>query len=172
MSSVIWFVWIFALLLAIAYAAVLPFGAPFLPTRQKQGGEALDLLDLKKGQVFVDLGCGDGRLLKMAAERGLTAIGYELNPFLAAYAWLRTRRYHRRVRVKWRSFWRADLAAADGVFVFLIGHFMERLDKLLTSSSKDHQIKLASHAFEIPARKPIAKKGALFLYVYKPTTRD
>lgn len=162
-----WFVLIFGMLLVLAYAAVLPFGAPFLPTRQKESSEALDLLDLRPGQVFIDLGCGDGRLLKMAAARNLTAIGYELNPFLATYAWLSTRRYHRRVHVKWRSFWSADLSKADGVFVFLIGHFMDRLDKLLISSSKDHQIKLVSHAFEIPGKKPVRRKGVLLLYLYQ-----
>src|SRR3989344_8091828 len=92
-----WVVWIIGVLLVLAYAFVLPFGAPFLPTFKKQSSEALDLLDLKPGQVFVDLGCGDGRLLELAAARGLRAVGYELNPFLALYACGRTRRYGRRV---------------------------------------------------------------------------
>ena len=127
----------------------------------------MDLLDLKPGQVFVDLGCGDGRLLALAASRGLRAIGYELNPFLALYAWARTRRYGRQVKVKWGNFWRADLSDADGVFVFLIGHFMQRLDKLISRYSKKHQIKLVSNAFKVPGKKPLLRKGALMLYVYK-----
>ncbi|MEX1059039.1 MAG: hypothetical protein WEC17_01255, partial [Candidatus Saccharimonadales bacterium] len=93
---IFWVVWAIGVLMVLAYAFVLPFGAPFLPTLKKQNSEALDLLDLKAGQVFVDLGCGDGRLLAIAASRGLNAVGYELNPFLAFYAWLRTRRYGRR----------------------------------------------------------------------------
>ncbi len=170
MSTWFWAIWIIGLLLALFYVAVLPFGAPFLPTHKKQSAKALDLLNLKSGQVFVDLGCGDGRLLKIAASRGLVAIGYELNPFLAAYAWLRTRRYGRRVRVRWGNFLRADLSDADGVFVFLIGHWMNRLDRLLTQYSNDHQIKLVSHAFEIPGKKPVRKHGALLLYLYQPDT--
>lgn len=164
---IFWAVWIIGVLLVLAYGAVLPFGAPYLPTRKKQSTEALDLLDLKPGQVFVDLGCGDGRLLATAAARGHKAIGYELNPFLAAYAWLVTRRYGKYAKVKWGNFWQADLSEADGVFVFLIGHYMKRLDKLITKYSKGHQIKLVSHAFKIPGKKPISKKGALLLYVYK-----
>jgi SAM-dependent methyltransferase len=164
---IFWVVWSLGVLLVLAYALVLLFGAPFLPTLKKQSIQALDLLDLKPGQVFVDLGCGDGRLLSEAAERGLQAVGYELNPFLAFYAWVRTRRYGWQVKVKWTNFWRADLSSADGVFVFLIGHYMRRLDKLLSRYSKNHQIKLVSNSFKIPGKKPLRKKGALLLYVYK-----
>lgn len=164
---IFWVVWGTGLLIILAYAFVLPFGAPYLPTLRKQGDEALDLLDLKPGQVFIDLGCGDGRLLILAAERGLKAVGYELNPVLALIAWLRTRRYGRRVKVRCSNFWRADLSGADDVFVFLINHFMVRLDKMLSRYSKDHQIKLVSNSFKIPGKKPLKRKGALFIYVYK-----
>lgn len=162
----IWIVWAAGLLIILAYAFVLPFGAPFLPTLRKQSQDALDLLDLKPGQVFYDLGCGDGRLLSLAAERGLKVVGYELNPFLFLYTWTITRKYGRRVKVKWGNFWRADLSKADGVFVFLIDHFMKRLDKTMTRHSKNHQIKLVSNSFKIPGKKPQKKKGPLLLYVY------
>lgn len=168
---IFWVIWVLAVLLVLAYGLVLPFGAPFLPTLKKQSSEALDLLDLKPGQMFVDLGCGDGRLLSLAAARGLKAVGYELNPFLAIYAWLRTRRYGRRVKVRLGNFWKADLSAADGVFVFLIGHYMKRLDKLISRYSKKHQIKLVSHAFKVPGKKPLGRKGALFLYIYEPLAK-
>lgn len=161
-----WIVWGFGLLIILTYAFVLPFGAPFLPTLKKQSSQALDLLDLKPGQVFFDLGCGDGRLLSLAAERGVKAVGYELNPFLFMYAWLNTRKYGRRVKVKLGNFWRADLSAADGIFVFLIDHFMSRLDQKLIQSAHKHQIKLVSNSFKIPKKKPQKKKGPLFLYVY------
>jgi hypothetical protein len=162
-----WIVWSLAVLIILAYAFVLPFGAPFLPTFKKQGSNALDLLGLKPGQTFVDLGSGDGRLLSLAASRGLQAVGYELNPFLAAYSWLVTRRHGNRVKVRLGSFWRADLSKADGVFVFLIGHHMKRLDSLMSQFSKDRPIKLVSNSFKIPGKKPISKQGPLFLYIYK-----
>ncbi|HEY5549886.1 MAG TPA: methyltransferase domain-containing protein [Candidatus Saccharimonadales bacterium] len=163
---IFWAVVAIGVLLVLAYIFVLPFGAPFLPTLKKQSSEALDLLDLKPGQVFVDLGCGEGRLLAIAASKGLRAVGYELNPFLVLYARGRTRRYGQRVKVKWSNFWRADLSDADGVFVFLVGHYMKRLDKLLNKHSKNHQIKLVSNAFKIPGKMPLRQKGALYLYVY------
>ncbi len=168
---IFWAVWGVGVLIVVAYAFVLPFGAPYLPTLNKQGIKALDLLELKPGQVFIDLGCGDGRLLIMAADRGLKAIGYELNPFLWLIAWLRTRRAGRHVKVRLGNFWRSDLSQTDGVFVFLITHHMKRLDKMLDRYSQEHQIKLVSHAFKIPGKKPAKKSGAMYLYLYKPVAK-
>ncbi len=167
MEWYIWVFWVIGIAIFLSYSLVLLFGAPYLPTLSKQKSEALDMLALKPGQQFVDLGCGDGRLLVAAAERGLIVTGYEMNPFLFFYAWLRTRRYGRNVKVKLRNFWKADLSSADGVFVFLLDRFMTRLDKMLSKYSKDHQIKLVSHAFKIPGKRPIHTKGALLLYIYK-----
>jgi SAM-dependent methyltransferase len=164
---IFWAVWAVGVLLILAYGFVIPFGAPFLPTMKKQRQDALDMLELRPGQVFVDLGSGDGSLLVLAAERGLRAVGYEINPFLWLYSWARTRRFGRRVRVHLKSFWRADLSAADGVFVFLITHHMQRLAKLINARQGKKPLRVVSHAFKIPAKKPARKSGALFLYIYK-----
>src|SRR5438270_91413 len=162
-----WVVWALGVLLILAYGFVIPFGAPFLPTMKKERQQALELLALKPGQLFVDLGSGDGALLVMAARRGWRAIGYEINPFLWLYSWLRTRRYGRRVKVKLRSFWRADLSRADGVFVFLITHHMERLGRLIDSRPAKKPLKVVSHAFKIPGQRHTQKLGPLLLYIYK-----
>ena len=121
----------------------------------------------------MDLGSGDGAMLIAAAQRGLNAVGYEINPFLFLYSWLRTRRYGRRVKVKFRSFWQADLSRADGVFVFLITHKMKQLDKFLNQqatlrlrSGQEKSLPVVSHAFQIPGKKHLKKSGALFLYEY------
>lgn len=167
MEWVFWVVWGIGVLVFLAYGAVLPFGAPFLPTLDKPSTDALDMLELKPGQTFVDLGCGDGRMLEAAAKRGLSAVGYELNPFLFIYAWLRTRRYGRMVKVKFRNFWYADLSHADGIFVFLLDRFMPKLDKMMLRYSKHREVRLVSHAFKIPGKKPVRKKGAMMLYIYK-----
>lgn len=163
---IFWTVWIIGILLIVAYAFVIPFGAVYIPTLKRQRGRALDLLELKKGDVFVDLGSGDGTMLILAAERGLTAIGYELNPFLVIFSWLRTRRYGRRVKVKQGNFWHADISNADGVFVFLITHQMKHLDKFMKSQNNKKPIKLVSNSFEIPGKKAIKKSGPMFLYKY------
>lgn len=161
-----WVVWVFGILLIAAYGLSMLFGAIFIPTLKPQRLQALDLLNLKRGQTFVDLGSGDGCMLVEAAQRGLKAEGYEINPFLVIYSWLRTRRFGRRVRVKWTSFWRADLSKADGVFVFLITHHMKHFAKFMNEQSMSKELKVVSNSFEIPGKKPVKKSGPMFLYKY------
>lgn len=151
--------------LVLLFGSVLLFGAPYLPTQRRQTEKALDLLDLKKGEVLYELGCGDGRVLKQAAKRGIKSVGYELNPLLVVVAWLNTLRYRRKVKVIWKNFWKADLAPADGIFVFLIDRFMVKLDKKIQKDAKK-DVKLVSYAFKIPGKKANKRSGGLFLYRY------
>src|SRR6185437_14241003 len=106
------------LVIVLAFSGVLLFGAPYLPTLQKQGGVALGLLNLKPGQTLLELGSGDGKMLILAARAGLNVVGIELNPFLFIISWLRTRRYRGQVRIIWGDFWRVSWPECDGVFVF------------------------------------------------------
>ena len=68
---IFWVIWGLGLLLIVTWGLSILFGAPFLPTLKPERLRAMDLLDLKPGQVFVDLGSGDGVMLVLAAERGL-----------------------------------------------------------------------------------------------------
>lgn len=149
----------------LLFGFVLLFGAPYLPTRRTQAQAALDLLDLKKGQTLYELGCGDGRVLKQAAQRGVKSIGYELNPILVVVAKLHTWRYRKLVKIKWANFWQADLSNADAVFVFLLDKFMEKLDQKMRKEAKK-PMQLVSYAFEIKSKKPIKAEQGMFLYQY------
>lgn len=151
-------------LIFLAFGAVVLFGAPYVPTVDASTQQALKLLNLKPGQTLVDLGSGDGRVLAAAAKAGLVAVGYELNPILAAISRWRLRSY-KNVHVHWGSFWRADLSSADGVFVFLADMHMKRLGRFL--SRQQRPLKVVSHAFEIPGHKALKKSGAMLLYIYK-----
>jgi SAM-dependent methyltransferase len=162
--SFFWIIWGLAILLIFAYGFVLLFGAPYFPSLKPHMKAALELLDLKKGQTVYDLGCGDGRFLKAAAKKGLNAVGYELNPFMFVYSWLTTRKYRKQIKVQWGNFWKADISKADAIFVFLLDKYMKQLDEKIKSSGK--HIKLASHTFEIPGKKAVAKEYGVFLYKY------
>ena len=152
-------------LLTACFGVVLLAGAPFLPTLKPQIGAALDLLNLKAGQTMLELGCGDGRVLAAAAERGWQVVGYELNPLLALVSWLRTRRYGRQVRVIWGDYWGATWPQAEGIFAFLLPRYMSKLDKkVMQYPYKTTEV--ASFAFKIPGKKPAAIRQGVYLYRY------
>lgn len=153
--------------LVLVFGFVLFFGAPYLPTQRKQLEIGLDLMNLKRGEIMYELGCGDGKVLKVAASRGINVIGYELNPILVLVAKINTFRYRQNVRVIWGNFWRADISDADGVYVFLLDRFMKRLDKKIQSGTQK-PVKLVSYAFKVPGRKIKACKSGMYLYQYGP----
>jgi SAM-dependent methyltransferase len=158
-------IWLILLAILFCFAVVVLFGAPYLPTLTPQVVTALELADLKQGQTLLELGCGDGKVLIAAAKQGYNAVGYELNPIMAAVSWLRTRRYRRQVRVVWGDFWRQDWPPADAIFTFLLPKFMSRLNKKIIQSI-DHPVKLVSFAFGVPGKTAAAEKNGLYLYKY------
>lgn len=159
----IWLVFAFFIL---PFGFVLLYGAPYLPTRKRQAAEALDLLGLKEGDVFVDLGSGDGAVLIEAARRGLICYGYELNPLVWLVSKIRTRKFNTQITIYYRNFWDVPLPEeTKGVFVFLLDRYMERLDAKLTAElGKGSQ--LVSYTFRIPHKEPKIAKNAMFLYKY------
>lgn len=160
--------WIVLIGLAVlaCFSFVLLFGAPYLPTLTPQVEAALQLANVKPGETMIELGCGDGKVLIAAAQTGVHAIGYELNPILALTAWLRTRRFKGSVKVVWGNFWQIDWPEAAAIFTFLHPRFMKKLDtKIVQSSLKD--VKLVSFAFTVPGREPVEEKNGVFLYQYE-----
>jgi hypothetical protein len=150
----------------VAFSFVIAFGAPYLPTLKDQVINAMELIDLKEGQTLLELGSGDGRVLAAAAEKGWYAIGYELNPLLVVYSWLRTRKYGKKVRVIWGNYWYKKLPKCDAIFVFLLQPYMVKLNKKIIQECTN-PVKLVSFAFEIPDKKPTKQQRGMFLYTYK-----
>jgi hypothetical protein len=152
-------------ILFVCFVFVIAFGAPFLPILKPQVPRALDLIDLKPGDKILELGSGDGRILIEAAKRGIYSVGYELNPLLVIYSWLLTIRYRKFVKIIWGNYWHKKLPPADGIFVFLLQPYMEKLDTKIIQEAKK-PIKLVSFAFTIPNKKPAKESKGLFLYRY------
>lgn len=154
------------IVLAICFGGVLLVGAPYLPTLGPQVEAALKLADLKPGDTLLELGCGDGKVLIAAARQGINVVGYELNPLLAAVAWLRTRRYRKQVHVIWGDFWHRPWPEAEAIFTFLLPKYMLKLNKKVIQYSHK-PVKLVSFAFAIPDLKPTNQKSGVYLYDYK-----
>lgn len=160
--------WLLALVAAIlaCFSFVLLVGAPYLPTLSKQLATSLELADLQPGQVLLELGCGDGRVLIAAARQGVRCVGYELNPLLFLLCKVRTWRYRHLVSVRLSDFWRADWPKADAVFGFILPRLMHKLDAKILSEKRG-PLKVVSFAFAIPDKEPVVQRDGVFLYQYK-----
>ena len=75
--SIVWFI-LLALGFSAAYAAC--SGAPWVPTWKRDIERAKKLLDVKPGETFVELVCGDGRVtIGLTGQTGVTGVGVELS---------------------------------------------------------------------------------------------
>ena len=161
--------WVVGGALFASFLLIVLRGAPFVPTRRRDIDDLFGLYRFKLGDIFIDLGSGDGRMLAAASRRGIESVGYELNPFLVLYARARLRAAKPKPEVRWRDFWASKLPDGTAVvFVFLAGPFMMRLDDRLAREATrlGHDITLISYGMKMPGKTPIATKGAYLVYRY------
>ena len=158
--------------IVLLFGAVVFRGAPYVPTLRRSVSDALDLLNLKHDALVIDLGSGDGSVLKAAARRGYRALGYEINPVLYLIAKLRCLPQKSRVTVRLRDFWLADWPNdAQAVFVFLAGPHMKHLARKLKKemTTRRDPLFVVSYGFAIPGHLPKKISRGMYLYELKPT---
>ena len=86
-----------------------PYNAGYLPAEPAAVQELLSLVRNPAAYTFLDLGCGKGRVLALAAEAGFQRIiGVEINPALAAIARQNTARLGSSAKIE---IWNTDAAA-------------------------------------------------------------
>jgi hypothetical protein len=166
--------WLIIGSILLVFGLVVFRGAPYVPTHRRKLRSALELLRLNSNDVIVDLGSGDGYLLKIAAKQGLRAVGYEINPFLCLIAWLRCLPQHSLVTIKLRDFWLTDLPPeTKAVFIFLAGPYMRHLAKKLEEemSSRRRPLKIISYGYAIPGYLPKNFVDGLYLYELSPNAK-
>jgi len=163
-------IWILSLLLVTgAFAIAGVAGAPYVPIRRRDSRSLLDIAKLKPGQTLVDLGSGDGQLLRLAAARGIRCIGYEINPVMVLVSRLVCWRYRRLVTIHLANLWQVKLPPADAIYVFLMPRFMSRLDRKL-QSELTRPTTIISYVFEIPGRQPTSHGAGSYIYHYHQAT--
>ncbi|MCW1908265.1 MAG: hypothetical protein KIH63_002895 [Candidatus Saccharibacteria bacterium] len=151
-------------LLLSAYAGI--SGAPWVPAFHRDLHKVLDDTQLQPGQLCIELGSGDGRLLQAAAKRGAHVIGYEINPLLFLICWLRLMPYRKHSKIYLKSLWGADLSKADVVLTFLVPRTMPKLYKKAVKEMKPGAL-LVSYIFAVPDAKPLISRHHWFVYRIK-----
>ena len=144
---------VIAVLIASSFITLLLLGVPYAPTPRKNIERSLDLLELKRGDRFYDLGCGDGRALLAAEKRGANAVGFEMSPWAFLKARFTLWRNNSKAKVLFKNFYRENIADADAVFCFLLTDVMPRVEKKLLNELRPG-IKVVSYGFKMPEWQP------------------
>lgn len=163
-------IWILLLIvLLLGFAAF--FGAPYVPSKKSDLRRAFEeLYPLGESDVLVDIGSGDGVVLRMAAEKGARAVGFEISPLLVLLSrWLS--RSSSKVTIHLASFWKATLPKETTV-VYVFGDsrdIVKMTDKVREAATEiGRPLAFISYGFAVPGLTPKKQVGAHYLYEIKP----
>lgn len=145
-------------------------GAPFVPLPPDVAERVVNLAEVKKGDVFYDLGSGDGRLVIAAAMKGAQAFGFEINPWRVWYSklWIKILRLPN-VEIINKNIFDVDFSKANVITAYLL---QETNDKLLVKMEKEIKkgTRIVGIAFNLKGWKPkkIDTRGPIYgpLYFY------
>lgn len=128
---------------------------PYVGTRFKRIEKVIKRVKPKKGQTFIDLGSGDGRIVFIAAQKfNLNAVGVEFNPMLTFFSRWYARLKHIPATFRTEDILKTDISKADIIYCFLLPKMLVPLTEKLKKEGKKGSI-VISHGFEIKALKKL-----------------
>ena len=147
-------------------------GAPFVPSELRTVESIVRLAEIQKGDVFYELGSGDGRIVIAAGLRGAQAYGVEIDPLRVWYSrlWIKLLKLDQNAQIIHKNFFKVNLSKAKVVCLFLLPETNEKLTKKLKKELKKGA-KVISYAFPLIDWEPayIDPFGGYFgpIFVYK-----
>jgi SAM-dependent methyltransferase len=156
-----WFALLFCSLMLVSVPALaqwqdMPGDVPYVPTPPEVVEAMLKLADVKSSDFVIDLGCGDGRIVVMAAQKfGARGMGVDLNPERVKEANANAQQAAVTDRVKFveKNLFDADLSGATVVTLYLLPDVNLRLRPKLMKDLKPGT-RIVSHSFDMGDWKP------------------
>jgi ubiquinone/menaquinone biosynthesis C-methylase UbiE len=150
----------------------------YVPTEVEVVEKMLDMAKVTKGDVVYDLGCGDGRIVAIAAKKyGARGVGVDIDPERIKESHATVKKYGVEKLVEIRkgdALKVKDLNKATVVMLYMLAPFMEKLEPIAQKTLKPGT-RLVAHDFPFPNWKPVqtvrfkgpSREHQLFLYVVK-----
>jgi len=132
------------------------YDVPWVPTRYELIKHIMRIARVGPGDIFYDLGCGDGRIVIEAAKRGAKAVCIEIREDLLQQAKENARKacVYQRIRFIHGDFFKIDLSDATIVYMYLLTRVNEKLrPKLQQELSVGTRI--VTLDFAIPKWRPV-----------------
>ncbi len=165
-------IWVYVLgTLLILFGFTVFFGAPYVPSRRKDVKRMFDeLYPLAKTDLLIDMGSGDGLILREASRRGARAIGYEISPVLVPLSkWIS--RKDKKVSVFMANHWQAVFPEATTViYAFSVERDANKLKKKIQAEATRLKKPLTLICYGSPLPKLTADQNfeAYHLYRFYP----
>jgi tRNA A58 N-methylase Trm61 len=159
----------FIFLGSLAYAS--HAGAPWVPTWKKDFERIIKLANLKSGETFIELGCGNGRVCRAVAARSdARVIGVELSLLQYLIAQLQVKLSGlKNIQMKLGNAFHQDLSKMDVVYMFFLPETYEKIRGKLEKELKPGA-RVIAYVWPIEGWKPIAideLEGQPKIYLYQ-----
>jgi len=125
-------------------------GSPYVPIKRRKIKEILKQSGLKKNQKFIDIGCGDGRVVEEAVlSFGAIGYGVDINPIILLKAKLNAK-FKKINNIKYikQNIFDTDLTKYNMIFLFLMPDLIKKISNKLEKSLKNGST-VVSHGFKI-----------------------
>ncbi len=165
-------VWVFFLVACVVFAGLsVFFGAPYLPSHRRDIRRMFDnLITLTPSDTVLDIGSGDGIVLREVNQRGAKAIGYEIHPLFVGISKLLSYR-DKAVSIRWVNAWTAPFPPeVTLVYIFSVGRDGKRIIRKLQDEANrgNRIIPLVCYGNPLPGVYPTKTFEAYSLYHFKP----
>ncbi len=147
------------------------FGAPYIPSHRKDVKRLFnELASIGESDTVLDIGSGDGLVLREASRRGARAIGYEIHPLFVGISKLLSLGDNR-VSIQWVNAWTEPFPeSVTLIYIFSVGRDGRRLISKMQkeATALDRPLTLACYGNALPGVTPARSFEAYHLYVFEP----
>lgn len=169
-------VWFFVLwAVVLLFGLVVLRGAPYVPSRTKYVDNAFtDLYKIGKNDTLVDIGSGDGVVLRRASVRGAKAVGYEINIVLFVLSKILCMGSKRVTVYFGDALLQKFPDETTVVYVFTASPFLKKIErKIQTEANRvGRPLSLILYGNSLTDHKPEKKMDAYNLYTFSPLQTD
>lgn len=138
---------------SVAVSIPVTEGALYVSTSKIRIDAFLNEIKLKPDDLLIDIGCGDGRVLRKTNKLYKNpCIGLDMNPLANIKARILSVGY-KNVNILYENFFKFDLSQADVVFCYLFPDVMKKLSDKMKNELKKGAV-VVSCNFELPGFTP------------------
>lgn len=141
------------------------YGVPYVAFSNKDLKQIFEPVKFHPNEVFYDLGCGSGKLLKIVSKKFLVkGIGIEASPFYYLLSKFNNLS-NKNVQIKYKNMFDENLSQANIVFCYLVPKMMKKLSTKFSRELKPGT-RVISYGFAIPNIKPYQINESTNRHIY------